>query len=104
TFPPCAVSSAPCVSAVRTPRPGAASPSIRRKICLPTSAEGRQRLRERVGVEHSLAHVAQRQGNHARYDGVVKNRLHLHLVCAIQNVERAQAFTAQKQADLPQAA
>lgn len=56
---------------------------------MPTSAQGRQRLRERVGVEHSLAHVAQRQGNHARYDGVVKNRLHLHLVCAIQNVERA---------------
>ena len=77
---------------------------LQRLAVLPTSAEGRQRLRERVGVEHSLAHVAQRQGNHARYDGVVKNRLHLHLVCAIQNVERAQAFTAQKQADLPQAA
>ena len=77
---------------------------LQRLARLPTSAEGRARLRERVGVEHSLAHVAQRQGHQARYDGVAKNRLHLHLVCAIQNLERAQAFTAQKQADLPKAA
>ncbi len=78
---------------------------LQRLARLPTSAEGRARLRERVGVEHSLAHVAQRQGHQARYDGVAKNRLHLHLVCAIQNLERAQAFTAQHHTnDLPQAA
>ncbi|MCB1713856.1 MAG: transposase [Candidatus Competibacteraceae bacterium] len=78
---------------------------LQRLAQLSTSAEGRARLRERVEVEHSLAHVAQRQGNHARYDGVAKNRLHLHLVCAIQNLERAQTFTAQHQTGaLPEAA
>lgn len=62
---------------------------------LPTTPEGRAALRERVGVEHGLAHVSQRQGNEARYGGVRKNTYHLRLVCAIQNLERAQALTAQ---------
>ncbi len=70
---------------------------LQRLAVLPTTAEGRQQLRERVAVEHGLAHVSQRQGNHARYNGVDKNRLHLHLVCAIQNLERAQAFTEKGQ-------
>ncbi|MEZ5584791.1 MAG: hypothetical protein R3F37_20295 [Candidatus Competibacteraceae bacterium] len=40
-----------------------------------------------------------------RYNGVAKNQLHLYLVCAIQNLELAQAFTEQKeQAKLPLAA
>ena len=78
---------------------------LQRLAVLPTTSEGRARLRERVAVEHGLAHVSQRQGNHARYNGVAKNQLHLYLVCAIQNLERAQAFTEQKeQAELPQAA
>ena len=36
-----------------------------------------------------------RQGNEARYGGTRKNTYHLRLVCAIQNLERAQALTAQ---------
>ena len=62
---------------------------------LPTTVEGRAALRERVGVEHGLAHVSQRQGNEARYCGTRKNTYHLRLVCAIQNLERAQALTEQ---------
>jgi hypothetical protein len=62
---------------------------------LPTTPEGRAALRERVGVEHGLAHVSQRQGNEARYCGTRKNTGHLRLVCAIQNLERAQALSQQ---------
>lgn len=62
---------------------------------LPTTVEGRAAPRERVAVEHGLAHVSQRQGNEARYCGTRKNTYHLRLVCAIQNLERAQALTAQ---------
>jgi hypothetical protein len=65
---------------------------------LPTTTEGRAALRERVAVEHGLAHVSQRQGNHARFNGTRKNTCHLRLVCAIQNLERAQALTEQAQA------
>ncbi len=54
--------------------------------------EGRAKLRERVGVEHGLAHISQRQGNKARYKGARKNTFDLRIVCAIQNLERAQAF------------
>lgn len=65
---------------------------------LPTTTEGRAVLRERVTVEHGLAHVSQRQGNHARFNGSRKNTYHLRLVCAIQNLERAHALTEQAQA------
>ena len=66
---------------------------------LPTTAVGRAALRERVAVEHGLAHVSQRQGNQARYNGTRKNTCHLRLVCAIQNLERAQALSEQAQAN-----
>jgi Transposase DDE domain/Transposase domain (DUF772) len=48
---------------------------------------GRARLRERVGVEHRLAHLARRQGRRARYRGVRKNLLDLRRASAIQNLE-----------------
>ena len=54
--------------------------------------QGREALRERVDVEHSLAHISQRQGNRARFAGVRKNTFHLRLVAAIQNLERGQAL------------
>lgn len=34
---------------------------------LKKSPEGRKKLRERVSVQHSLAHISQRQGKQARY-------------------------------------
>jgi IS5 family transposase len=51
-----------------------------------TSA-GRQRLRERVGVEHRQAHLARRQGPRARYRGVRKNVFDLRRAAFIQNLE-----------------
>jgi hypothetical protein len=51
-----------------------------------TSA-GRQALRERTMIEHKLAHISQRQGNHARYVGIRKNTFDLRRASAIQNLE-----------------
>jgi len=51
-----------------------------------TSA-GRAALRERTMIEHKLAHISQRQGNHARYLGVRKNTFDLRRASAIQNLE-----------------
>jgi hypothetical protein len=65
---------------------------------LSTTVDGRAAPRERVGVEHGLAHVSQRQGNEARC-GTRKNTYHLRLVCAIQNLERAQALSQQAAAN-----
>ena len=76
---------------------------LQRLRVLPTTAEGRAALRERVAVEHGLAHISQRQGNRARYNGTRKNTCHLRLVSAIQNLERAQALSEQAQAyEVPQ--
>jgi hypothetical protein len=51
-----------------------------------TSA-GRAALRTRTMIEHKLAHISQRQGNHARYLGVRKNTFDLRRASAIQNLE-----------------
>jgi DDE family transposase/transposase-like protein DUF772 len=53
---------------------------------LQTSA-GRAALRERTMIEHKLAHISQRQGNHARYVGIRKNTFDLRRASAIQNLE-----------------
>ena len=52
--------------------------------------EGRARLRERVPVEHGLAHAVNRQGRRARYLGVRKNLYDLRRACSIQNLEAGQ--------------
>lgn len=51
------------------------------------TAAGRQRLRERVGVEHQQAHLASRQGRRARYRGVRKNVFELRRTACIRNLE-----------------
>lgn len=48
---------------------------------------GRARVRERVVVEHSLAHLGRRQGRRARYRGVRKNLFDVRRNAAIQNLE-----------------
>jgi hypothetical protein len=48
---------------------------------------GRAKLRERVQVEHNLAHLANRQGPRARYLGVRKNTFDLRRLAALQNLE-----------------
>ena len=54
---------------------------------LQATGPGRSRLRERVSVEHRLAHIAARQGRRARYIGVPKNVFDLRRAAAIQNLE-----------------
>jgi hypothetical protein len=51
------------------------------------TATGRAALRERTTIEHKLAHISQRQGNHARYVGIRKNAFDLRRASAIQNLE-----------------
>ena len=48
--------------------------------------EGRAELRERVAVEHALAHVGQWQGRRARYLGTRKNLFDLRRVAVVHNL------------------
>ncbi|MCW5790266.1 MAG: hypothetical protein KIT72_07590 [Polyangiaceae bacterium] len=59
---------------------------LRKLVATP---KGRRRLRQRVVVEHRLAHIAQRQGRRARYHGTRANLFDLRRACAIQNLETA---------------
>lgn len=54
---------------------------------LQQSPTGRSLLRERTAVEHSLAHIAARKGDRARYSGVRKNEFDLRRAATIQNLE-----------------
>lgn len=51
---------------------------------------GRERLRERVTVEHRLAHLANKQGPRARYLGTRKNLMDLRRHAALLNLETIQ--------------
>lgn len=57
---------------------------LRKHLATP---RGRARLRERVGVEHKLAHLVRRQGRRARYRGTRKNLFDLRRASAVQNLE-----------------
>lgn len=48
--------------------------------------EGRAKLRERVGVEHSLAHIGRWQGDRARYVGERKNLFDLRRSAVVHNL------------------
>jgi hypothetical protein len=61
---------------------------------LQQTVPGRQTLRQRVQVEHALAHIAARKGPTARYLGVRKNVFDLRRAAAIQNLEAAQRMLA----------
>ncbi len=50
------------------------------------TAAGRAQLRERVAVEHSLAHVGYWQGGRARYRGTGTNRLDLRRVVVVHTL------------------
>lgn len=51
-----------------------------------TTPQGRARLRQRVAVEHSLAHVGQWQGQKARYRGQRKNLFDLRRMAIVHNL------------------
>jgi hypothetical protein len=57
---------------------------LRKQISTP---KGRERLRKRVAVEHSLAHLSRRQGRRARYRGTRKNLFDVRRAAAVQNLE-----------------
>lgn len=61
---------------------------------LSKSSEGRAKQRERVVVEHRLAHHCRRQGRRARYIGVRKNTLDARRVAAVENLHVAQRLAA----------
>jgi Transposase DDE domain/Transposase domain (DUF772) len=50
------------------------------------SASGRAKLRERVAVEHTLAHVGHWQGRRARYRGIRKNLFDLRRCAIVHNL------------------
>ena len=65
------------------------------------TAQGRSKLRERVAVEHTLAHVGQWQGRRARYRGLRKNLFDLRRCAVVHNLHvlaRSQAIPAELQA------
>jgi IS5 family transposase len=68
---------------------------LRKRMSTP---RGRRQLRQRVSIEHSLAHISQRQGNRARYRGVRKNQYDLRRAAIIQNLERIQSRLEEKKA------
>jgi transposase len=47
---------------------------------------GRAKLRERIAVEHSLAHLGHWQGDRARYRGLRKNLFDLRRTAVVQNL------------------
>lgn len=62
------------------------------------TAQGRAKLRERVAVEHSLAHVGHWQGDRARYWGERKNLFDLRRTAVVHNLHvlaRLPAFVEQ---------
>ncbi len=62
--------------------------------------QGRARLRERVAVEHTLAHVGRWQGRRARYRGLRKNLFDLRRCAVVHNLHvlaRSQRISAELQ-------
>jgi DDE family transposase len=60
--------------------------------------QGRAQLRERVAVEHALAHVGQWQGRRARYRGLRKNLFDLRRCAGVHNLHvlaRSQQLSAE---------
>lgn len=51
-----------------------------------TTESGRAKLRERVSVEHTLAQIAQWQGDQARYIGLRKNLFDLRRMAVVHNL------------------
>jgi hypothetical protein len=62
--------------------------------------EGRAKLRERVAVEHSLAHVGQWQGDRARYRGERKNLFDLRRVAVVHNLHVLARYPARAEREV----
>jgi hypothetical protein len=66
----------------------------RRLRKLVSTANGRQRLRQRVAIEHTLSHHARAQGTRARYLGQRRNTFDSRRAGALLNLEEAQRALA----------
>jgi len=101
-FDPTGCDPCPLRSQCTTARPGNGrsvniledEPLQKRLRTMSKTKRGRQRFRERVAVEHSLAHVGQRQGRDARYVGTRKNLYDLRRSAVIQNLETVHRMAA----------
>lgn len=60
-----------------------------------TTATGRAKLRERVAVEHSLAHLSHWQGRRARYHDVRNNLFDLRRTAVVHNLHVVARSSAQ---------
>jgi hypothetical protein len=63
-----------------------------------STPEGRAKLRERVKVEHSLAHIGQWQGRRCRYVGERKNLFDLRRSAVVHNLHIIARMPAEQQA------
>ena len=54
-------------------------------------------MRQRVGVEHRLAHLGARQGRRARYTGVRKNLFDVRRTAAVLNLQTFQRKTEEQE-------
>jgi len=82
----------------RTVHIGENEPLQKKLRALQQTPSGREKLRQRVGVEHNLAHVSQRQGRRARYRGLRKNLFDLRRAASVQNLETIQRVQLKKAA------
>jgi Transposase DDE domain/Transposase domain (DUF772) len=62
------------------------------------TAQGRQALRQRTGVEHTLARIDQLQGKRARYKGTRKNTFDLRRMAAVNNLQHIHRVQALERA------
>jgi hypothetical protein len=74
----------------RTLSIAADEPLQRTFAALVASSVGRERLRERVAIEHTIARHTQIQGKQARYRGIRKNLYDSRRIGALMNLECAQ--------------
>lgn len=71
-----------------------AEPLLRRLREMKATGAGRARLRERVAIEHRLAHFTRRQGPRARYVGLRKNLFDARRTAAVENLHRVERLRA----------
>jgi hypothetical protein len=62
--------------------------------------QGRAKLRERIGVEHSLAHIGHWQGDRARYKGARKNLFDLRRSAVVHNLHVIARMPDDRQRDI----
>lgn len=87
--PQCTKAARPAARQIRIASDEALQQRLRRLSATPA---GRARIRERVPVEHRLAHIASRQGDRARFRGVRKNTFDLRRAASLQNLEAAHRY------------